>query len=127
MRQTETDQGLFDKKMPLKLKSKVYEVIVRPALTRGSDCWAMKTNNKRKIATTKMRVLLGTLGVSRLKRVRNEEIRQLLNLPPIDKVMRSEHKDERRKMSPTELSPSRYQVPENEDAQGRCGNNRPKR
>ena len=43
---------LYDRKITLKLKPKVYEAIVRPALTYGSECWAMKVTNKRKIATT---------------------------------------------------------------------------
>ena len=49
----------------------------------------MKTNNKREIANTEMRVLRGNLGVSRLAHIRNEEIIRLLNLPPIDETMRS--------------------------------------
>ena len=43
---------LYDRKIPLRLKAKVYEAIIRPALTYGSECWAMKVTNKRKIATT---------------------------------------------------------------------------
>jgi len=80
---------LYDKKMPLILKSKVYEIIISPALTYGSECWPMKTNNKRTTATTEMRMLRGILGVSKLAHIPNEEIRRLLNLPPIDEIMRS--------------------------------------
>ena len=56
---------LDDRKIPLRLKAKIYETIIRPALTYGSECWAMKVTNKRKIATTEMRMLRGILGVSR--------------------------------------------------------------
>ena len=56
---------LYDRKIPLKLKAKVYEAIIRPALTYGSECWAMKVTNKRKIDTTEMGMLRGILGVSR--------------------------------------------------------------
>ena len=42
---------LYDRKIPLRLKVKIYETIIRPALTYGSECWAMKVTNKRKIAT----------------------------------------------------------------------------
>ena len=52
-------------------------------------CWAMKVTNKRKIATTEMRMLRGILGVSRRDHMRNEEIRRILHLSPIDEVMRS--------------------------------------
>ena len=47
---------LYDRKIPLRLKAKIYEAIIRPALTYGSECWAMKLNNNlRKIAMTEMR------------------------------------------------------------------------
>ena len=70
---------LYDRKIPLRLKAKIYETIIRPALTYGSDCWAMKV----------MRMLRGILGVSRRDHMRNEEIRRILHLSPIDEVMRS--------------------------------------
>ena len=64
--------ALYDRKIPLRLKAKVYEAIVRPALTYGSDCWAMKVANKRNIATTEMRMLRGILGVSKRDHMRND-------------------------------------------------------
>ena len=79
---------MYDRKIPLRLKAKVYEAIIRPALTHGSECWAMKVTNKRKIATTEMRMLCWILGVSRRDHMRNEEIRRILHVPPIDEVMR---------------------------------------
>ena len=78
---------LYDRKIPLTLKAKVCEAIFRPALTYGSECWAMKVTNKRKIATTEMRMLRGILGVSRRDHMRNEEIRRILHISPIDEVM----------------------------------------
>ena len=79
---------LYDRKIPLRPKAKVYEAIIRPVLTYGSESWAMKVTNKRKIATTEMRMLHGILGVSRREHMRNEDIRRILHITPIDKVMR---------------------------------------
>ena len=79
---------LYDLKIPLRLKGKVYEAIIRPALTYGSECWVMKVTNKRKIATTEMRMLRGILVVSRRDHMRNEEIQRILHYSPIDEVMR---------------------------------------
>ena len=79
---------LYDRKIPLRLKAKVYEAIIRPALTYGCECWAMKVTNKRKIATTEMRMLRGILGVSRREHMRNEDILRILHITPIDEVMR---------------------------------------
>ena len=82
---------LYDRNIPLRLNAKVYAAIIRPALTRGSECWAMKVTSKRKIATTEMRMLRGILGVSRREHMRNEEFRRILGLhvSPIYEVMRS--------------------------------------
>ena len=80
---------LYDRKIPLRLKAKVYEATIRSALKYGSECWAMKVNNKKKIVTTVMRMPRGIIGVSRRDHMRKEEIRRLLHLSPIDEAMRS--------------------------------------
>ena len=49
------------------------------------ECWTMKVTNKRKNATTEMRMLRGILGVSRRDQMRNEEIRHI-HVSPIDEV-----------------------------------------
>ena len=74
--------------VPISWTLAIYEAIIRPALTYESECWAMKVTNKRKIATTEMRMLRGILGVSRRDHMRNEDIRRILNISPIDEVMR---------------------------------------
>ena len=79
---------LYDRNIPLRLKAKAYDAIIRPALTYGSECWAMKVTIKRKIATTEMRMLRGILRVSRRDHMLNEEIRRILHVSPIDEVMR---------------------------------------
>ena len=79
---------LYDRNIPLRFKAKVYEAIIRPALTYGSECWTTKVNNKRKVATTEMRMLRGILGVTRRDHIRNEEIRRILHISPIYEVMR---------------------------------------
>ena len=80
----------YDRKIPLRLKAKVCEAIIRPALKYGSECWAMKVTNKRTIATSEMRMLRGILGVSRRERMRNEDIRRILHITPTDDVMHSD-------------------------------------
>ena len=74
---------LYDRKIPLRLKAKVYEAIIRPALTYGSECWAMKVTNKRKIAATEMRMLRGILGVSRREHMRNEDSCYAVHINPL--------------------------------------------
>ena len=60
VKMAEADRSPIRTEDTLKLKSKVCEV----TLTRRSECWAMKTNNTSKIATTEMRMLRGMLVVS---------------------------------------------------------------
>ena len=59
---------------------KVYEAIIIPPLAYVSECWAMKVNNKRKIATTEVRMIRGIIGVLRRDHMRNNEIRPILHL-----------------------------------------------
>ena len=56
---------LYDRTIPLRLKAKAYEAIIRPALTCGSECWTLEVTNKRKIAITETGMLRGILGLSR--------------------------------------------------------------
>ena len=92
----------YDRKIPLRLKAKIYETIIRPALTHGSECWAMKVTNKRKIATTEMRMLRGILAVSRRDHMRNEEIRRILHLSVAVFVGLDMSRDEMQPTSPAE-------------------------
>ena len=66
-----------------------------PATTISLSTGACKHNSSdrkcarlRKIATTEMRMLCGILGVLRQDHMRNEEIRSILHVSPIDEVMR---------------------------------------
>ena len=36
---------IYDKKVPMKLKSKLYKTVVRPAIVYGSECWALRKQN----------------------------------------------------------------------------------
>ena len=74
---------LCDKKMPLRLKGKIYRTVVRPALMYGSECWAPTRKHEQMIHTTEIRMLRWTCGVTRLDKIPNTEIRQRLSVAPI--------------------------------------------
>ncbi len=38
-----------DRKMPVKLKDKIFKTIIRPAMTYGSECWAVKKKDENKL------------------------------------------------------------------------------
>ena len=66
---------VHDKKVPVKLKSKLYKAVVRPAMVYGSECWALRRQEKQRLHTTKMKMLRWSQGTSRKDRIKNETIR----------------------------------------------------
>ena len=85
LRHRSEDQG--GEKQQICQQRKTQAGVIRPALTYGSECWAMKVNNKGKIAITEMTMLCGIFGVLRRDHKRNEEIRCTLQVAPIDEVV----------------------------------------
>ena len=65
---------------------------IRGHYQTGSDVWERMLGNegdkKRMIATAEMRMRRGILGVSKRDHMRNEDIRRILHITPIDEVMR---------------------------------------
>ena len=57
--------GVFcDKKVPVKLKHKIYKTVIRPTMTYGADCWAMKKKDDMLMNKTEMRMSRWIQGVS---------------------------------------------------------------
>jgi len=59
----------------------VYQVLVMPVLLYGAECWTMRKEDERRLLTMEMSCLRRMLGVTRLNRIKNEEIRKRVNLP----------------------------------------------
>jgi len=78
---------LCDRRFPTKLKGKFYRVAVRPAMLYGTDCWAIKKKQARKLEVAEMRMLRWMCGHTRLDRIRNDIIRDRLGMANIsDKI-----------------------------------------
>ena len=56
---------IFDKKVPMKLKSKLYKTVVRPAMVYGSECWALRKQEEQRLHTTEMKMLRWSQGKTR--------------------------------------------------------------
>ena len=64
----ETWRVVFDRQ----LKDKVFKSIIRPAMTYGSECWAVKKKYENKLNSAEMRMLRWARGKTRLDHIRNE-------------------------------------------------------
>ena len=78
---------LCDKKMPVKLKGKVYKTAVRPAMLYGMETLPVKKANETRMNVTEMRMLRWMCGVSREGRIRNENIRGSVKVTELSKKM----------------------------------------
>ncbi|EYC04720.1 hypothetical protein Y032_0086g1952 [Ancylostoma ceylanicum] len=66
---------LCDKKMPIRLKSKVYRTVMRPIALYGTECWAATKAAKQVLRTMEMRMLRWSMGVTLKDKVPNEVVR----------------------------------------------------
>ena len=53
----------------------MYEKVIVPTVTYGSELWGMKANERWKQSVFEMKCLRSMAGVSRFDRLRNEEVR----------------------------------------------------
>ncbi|XP_063385560.1 uncharacterized protein LOC134673382 [Cydia fagiglandana] len=74
---------ICDKKMPIKVKGKIYKSAIRPALLYGSECWATCKQQINKMHVTEMRMLRWSGGVTLLDKIRNDFIRGSFKVAPI--------------------------------------------
>ena len=79
---------MCDKKMPIKLKDKIYKTIVKPAMIYGSECWAVKKNDIQKLHTTDMRMLRWARGKTKKDHINNEDIWREANVEPMTTFLR---------------------------------------
>ena len=62
---------MTDNAMRIKLKCKIYNIIVKPAIIYGYENWAVKKNDRQKPRT---RMLIWARGKSKKDHIKNEDI-----------------------------------------------------
>ena len=72
-----------DRNIPRKVKTIIYTSILRPIPTYGHESWTLTTKTRSQIQAAEMRVLRLIKGVTRLDRLRNEDIRRELEVEDI--------------------------------------------
>ena len=75
---------MCDRKMPVKLKDEVFKTMIRPAMTYGSEYWAVKKKYDNKLNSAEMRMLRWARGKTRLDHIRNEDTRKEADVKPIE-------------------------------------------
>ena len=72
-----------------KTKIKIYETMIQPIFLYGSECWTMRKQDEKRILTAEMSWLRKIAGISRLQKIRNDDIRQALGIQTtlLDKVV----------------------------------------
>ena len=67
---------LCDKKVPIKLKDKVYKTVIRPTMAYGAECWAVRKKDENRLHVTEMRKLRWIRGNTRKYHVKNQVIQE---------------------------------------------------
>ena len=74
---------LKDRLIPSRVKVIIYKTILRPVLTYGSETWTLTTRLKSKVQAAEMRVVRLIKGVTRRDRLRNDDIREELDIESV--------------------------------------------
>ena len=66
---------ICDRRVPAKVKGKVYKVAVRPAMLYGLETLALTKRQEAEMEVAELKMLRFSLGVTRMDKIRNEYIR----------------------------------------------------
>ncbi|KAK6736472.1 hypothetical protein RB195_019265 [Necator americanus] len=77
-----------DKKVPVRLKSKIYRMVVRLVALNGCECRPTTKALGRVLHDMEMRMLRGTIGVTLKDQVFNDTIRSIFDVVPITEKMK---------------------------------------
>ena len=65
---------LSNRGLGIKTKKCLYEGVIVPMALKGAEAWGVRCAERRKVNVLEMKCLRSLVGVSRMDRVRNEEV-----------------------------------------------------
>ena len=77
-----------DKRLPARVKGKVYSSVIRPAMVYGLETVAVTKKQVEEIEVAEMKKLRFTMGVTRKDKIRNEHIRSTVKVERLGMKMR---------------------------------------
>ncbi|XP_067138144.1 uncharacterized protein [Centruroides vittatus] len=75
---------LCDKRMPLRLKGKVYWIVVRPAMLYAIETVSLRKTHVKRMEVAEMRMLRWMCGVTRRDHIRKEYVRGTVKVANIE-------------------------------------------
>ena len=67
--------GGADRDINNRVKDKVYKTVIKPTITYGAECWAVRKKDENRLHVAEMRILRWIRGKTRKDHVRNQIIR----------------------------------------------------
>jgi len=74
--------------MSVKIKGKIYRMVLRPSLTYGEECCPIKKAQIQRMMVAEMRMIRWMCGYARMDKIRNEVIREKVGVAPIEHKMK---------------------------------------
>ena len=79
---------ICDRRLPARVKGKVYSSVVRPAMVYGLEMVAVTKKQVEEMEVTEMKMLRFTMGVTRKDKIRNEYITSTIKVERLGMKMR---------------------------------------
>ena len=79
---------MYDRRLPARVKGKVYSSVVRPAMVYGLETMAVTKKQVEEMEVAEMKMLRFAMGVTRKDKIRNEHIRSTIKVERLGMKMR---------------------------------------
>ena len=70
------ERVLSNRGLGIKAKKCLYEGVIVPTALYGAEAWSTRSAERSKVNVLEMKCLISLVGVSRMDKVRNEEVRR---------------------------------------------------